>query len=277
MPTTIIERVLILAKTYPSPSAKYVETSCVAGISEDGQMRRLYPVPFRLIEGDKQFQKWQWVTARIRKSNDDHRTESHRIYVDTIDCDSEPLSTKNQWEARWPWIEKIPSFNSFYEMEQQRINGNLSLALLKPKKILGLIIKPAKNSEWTEEEKKKLLQEQMQGSLFNQVEEEKHIKELKKIPFDFYYDYLCDTPNGEVRSTHKIVDWEAGALYWRCRRSHGEAWETPFRAKLETDLLGKELMLLMGNIHRFQDQWLIISLIYPPRLRPILNPQISLF
>lgn len=44
-----VERILILAKTYPSPSAQYVETSCVAGISESGAMRRLFPVPFRSI------------------------------------------------------------------------------------------------------------------------------------------------------------------------------------------------------------------------------------
>ena len=45
-----IEEVLILAKTYPSPSAQYVETSCVAGITRNGAMVRLYPVPFRMIE-----------------------------------------------------------------------------------------------------------------------------------------------------------------------------------------------------------------------------------
>ena len=43
------ERVLILCKTYPSPSAKYAETSCVAGMTEDGRLIRLYPVPFRLV------------------------------------------------------------------------------------------------------------------------------------------------------------------------------------------------------------------------------------
>lgn len=45
-----MERILILAKTYPSPSAQYMETSCVAGISQDGSMRRLFPVPFRMVE-----------------------------------------------------------------------------------------------------------------------------------------------------------------------------------------------------------------------------------
>jgi hypothetical protein len=213
----------------------------------------------------------------MQKNPKDHRPESHRIFVDTIECDENALSTKNNWEARWEWIEKLPTFTSFYEVEQQRMAGKISLALLKPKKIIGLEIKPARNNEWTDEEKAKLLQDQMQGSLFNEIEEERHIKELKKIPFDFYYRYICDTPDGEVEYVHKIVDWEAGTLYWNCQKSHGVHWETPFRAKLESEFLEKELLLLMGNQQRFQDQWLIISLIYPPKQKPVLNPQSSLF
>ena len=81
-----IERILILAKTYPSPSAKYVETSCIAGINQNGLMRRLYPVPFRMIEEGQKFKKWQWINVRIEKANKDHRPESHKLYVDTIEC-----------------------------------------------------------------------------------------------------------------------------------------------------------------------------------------------
>lgn len=50
-------RILILCKTYPSPSAKHVETSCVAGLDEAGHLVRLFPVPFRLIKDAQQFQK----------------------------------------------------------------------------------------------------------------------------------------------------------------------------------------------------------------------------
>ena len=240
-------------------------------------MHRIYPVPFRLIEQGSQFQKWQWITAQMQKNPKDHRAESHRIFVDTIECDESSLSTKNNWEARRTWIEKVPTFTSFDEIEQQRQAGKVSLALLKPKKILSLEIKPARNLEWTDEEKSKLLQDQMQGNLFNEIEEKRHIKELKKIPFDFYYRYVCDTPDGEIESIHKIVDWEAGALYWNCKKSHGNNWEAPFRAKLEADFFEKELLLLLGNQHRFQDQWLIISLIYPPKQKPVVNPQTLLF
>ncbi|MBY0270359.1 MAG: hypothetical protein K2X06_10845 [Burkholderiales bacterium] len=272
-----LDRILILAKTYPSPSAKYVETSCVAGINEHGQFRRLYPVPFRLIEEGKQFKKWQWITARVRKSNDDHRPESHRIFIDTIECDAGSLPTKNHWEARWPWIDRIPVFSNFAEIEQQRLTTGASLALLRPKRILNLEIRTARYADWTADEKAKLVQEQMQGNLFVQAEAEQQIRELKKIPFDFYYNYVCDSPEGEVEQKHKIVDWEAGALYWNCSNNYGEKWEQPFRTKLEEDLAGKDLMFLMGNIHRFQDQWLIVSLIYPPKQRPVLNPQTPLF
>lgn len=270
------ERILILAKTYPSPSAQYIETSCVAGISEDGSMRRLFPVPFRMIEEGQQFKKWQWIQARIEKASKDHRPESHKIYVDTIDC-GDKIDTRMEWEARWQWLDKIPSFCSFDAIEVTRLTDGLSIGLLRPKRLLGLEITKARSADWTEEEKAKLTQEQMQFDLFNESEAKAQVKALRKVPFDFYFRYLCDTPEGEKVFRHKIVDWEAGALYWNCKRSHGAGWEAPFRAKLEQNLGARDLMFLMGNQHRFQDQWLIISLIYPPKRKLADVSQSSLF
>lgn len=270
------EKILILAKTYPSPSAKYVETSCVAGISQGGSMRRLYPVPFRMIEENLQFKKWQWIDVRVEKAAKDHRPESHRLYVDTISC-GEVIDTRKEWASRWEWLDKIPTFDSFDAIEAGRHNDRLSIALLCPKRILGLEISKSRNQDWTEEEKEKLMREQMQGDLFSETEAKRQVNELRKVPFDFYYRYVCDTPEGEKEYRHKIVDWEAGALFWKCRHSHGENWEIPFRAKLEKELGGKNLMFLMGNQHRFQDQWLIISLVYPPKRKPAENRQGALF
>lgn len=271
-----MERILILAKTYPSPSAQYVETSCVAGISQDGLMRRLYPVPFRMIEEGQQFKKWQWIDVRVEKATKDHRPESHKVYVDTINC-GDVIDTRKEWASRWEWLDKIPAFDSFDDIESRRLEDGLSIALLRPKKLIALEITKARNQDWTDEEKEKLMREQMQGDLFSEAEAKRQVRELRKVPFDFYYRYVCDTPEGEKERKHKIVDWEAGALYWNCRRSHGDAWQAPFRAKLEEQLAGKDLMFLMGNQHRFQDQWLIISLVYPPKRKPVEERQGSLF
>jgi ribosomal protein L31 len=259
-----VERILILAKTYPSPSAQFVETSCVAGVNESGAMRRLFPVPFRMIEDGQQFKKWQWIDVRVEKATKDHRPESHKIYVDTIACGNS-IETKNEWSDRWAWLERMPSFDSFAAIDAARLADGLSLAVLRPKRLVALDIAKARHPDWTDEERDKLLAEQMQGNLFSEAEERKLVKQLRKVPFDFHYRYVCDTPEGEQEHKHKIVDWEAGALFWNCRQRYGAKWEAPFRAKLEGDLGNKTLMFLMGNQHRFQDQWLIVSLIYPPK------------
>src|SRR5690606_6255473 len=271
-----IERILILAKTYPSPSSQYVETSCVAGITQCGSMIRLYPVPFRLIEEGRQFKKWQWIDVRVEKATKDHRPESHKLFVDTITCHS-IIDTRKGWANRWGWLEKIPSCGSLEELDNARLNEGVSLALVRPKKVLGLEIVNARSSDWTEEEREKLVREQMQGDLFSEAAVRREIRELRKIPYDFYYRFVCETSSGEIECKHKLIDWEVGMLYWNCIKSHGPHWRGPFRSKLENDFLNKELIFLMGNQHRFQNQWLIISLIYPPRRTSTDDAQIELF
>lgn len=239
-------------------------------------MRRLYPVPFRLIEERQKFAKWQWVELRVEKATKDRRPESHKVYVDDITCGKQ-IDTKHGWAERRSWLEKIPTFDSFDAMDAARIDEGMSLALLKPSRVLGLDISPARHADWTSEEKEKLTRELVQGDLFSEAQARQELRELRKIPFDFYYRCTYDTPDGNRECRHKIIDWEAGALFWNCRKSHGNNWEGPFREKLEKGLAGKDLMFLMGNLHRFQDQWLIVSLIYPPRLPPQASAQASLF
>lgn len=261
------KRILILCKTYPSPSAKYAETSCVAGMTEEGELIRLYPVPFRLISDDQQFRKWQWIEARVEHSTNDRRGESHKIYVDTILCDSQPLRAgKDGWPARMELLGKLQIFEDFAGVEAARQNEGVTLALLRPKRIVRLDVKPTKSPDWTDDEKAKLVQLQNQVGLFDVAEETKEVRLLEKLPFDFHYSYECEV-NGEVFTyRHKLVDWEVGALFRRLLKQYGPAgWEKPFREKYEQELPARDLLLLLGTIHRFPDQWLAVSVICPPR------------
>ncbi|GAC1029328.1 hypothetical protein thsps21_01550 [Pseudomonas sp. No.21] len=266
-------RILILCKTYPSPSAKYAETSCVAGMDEHGALIRLFPVPFRLIGEDQQFAKWQWIKAVIEKSTQDHRPESHKIGVDTIQP-QESLPA-GDWLQRRRHLEKLPLYDSFEALEQARLRDGITLGLLRPARITGLQIRKAGTEQWTAEELEKLEQMQRQASLFDE-DEVASIKRLEKVPFDFYYDYECQVGGQMVSHTHKISDWEACELYRKVRRKHGSDWEAPFREKIERVLPSRDLMFLMGNMHRFPGQWLIVSLIYPPRLQPGIGLQLPL-
>jgi hypothetical protein len=242
---------------------------------EDGSLVRLFPVPFRLINDEDQFRKWQWISVRIEKSKKDHRAESHKIFVDTIQCDPHPLSRDDHWRERRVWLDKVEVFHDFAAVQQARKERGLTLAIVKPSRVKSLEIKPTAEPDWTEEEKAKLLQMEQQSDLFNESDASS-LRQLRKIPYDFHYRYECETSAGLKEYRHKLVDWEAGALYWNVHRDHGAQWEPKFRDKLETDLARKDLMFLVGTIHRFPDQWLIASLIYPPKQRPEAELQPSL-
>lgn len=254
-----------------------METSCVAGMDADGNLVRLYPVPFRLITEDQQFSKWQWIEASIEKSPGDHRPESHKIGVDTI-RGLETVPTTGNWGYRRELLDKLPIYDSFEALEQARLNANVTLGLIRPEKIIALNIRKASSEAWTEEELEKLEKLQRQPGLFDQDDVKSSLKRLEKVPYDFYYSYECAVDGAPQVRTHKIVDWEASQLYRNLRRTHGaDGWEAPFRKKLEAELPSKDLMLLMGTIHRFPHQWLIISLIYPPKQLREEDQQMSLF
>lgn len=275
---TFQERVLILCKTYPSPSSTYSETSCVAGVTEAGKLIRLFPVPFRLIADDQQFRKWQWITARVEKARDDHRPESHRIFVDQIDCDFVVPAGTEGWPRRMALLRQVPVHADFAAVEAARVETGATLALLRPSRLVELEIKPVKNPEWTPEEKAKLTQMQQQSRLFSDAENTRQVALLEKIPFDFYYRYECMAEGRPVVWRHKLVDWEIGALYRRLRKQYGaNGWEEPFRQKYERALPARDLLLLLGTIHRFPDQWLVVSVFAPPRPQPEAQHQASLF
>lgn len=276
---TFNERVLILCKTYPSPSATYSETSCVAGVTQAGQLIRLFPVPFRLIADEQQFRKWQWVNVLVEKARDDHRAESHRIFVDKIECDPAPLPAgKEGWPDRMELLRRVPIHSDFAAVEAARVEAGATLALLRPSRILGLDIKATKNPDWTGEEKAKLTKMQQQSNLFSEDENNLQVALLEKIPFDFHYRYECLVDGQPVAYKHKLVDWEIGALYRRLRKQYGsDGWEKPFRAKYEEELPARDLLILLGTIHRFPDQWLAVSVICPPKPQPEDHRQVGLF
>lgn len=271
------KKVLILAKTYPSPSAKYIETSCVAGIEESGRMIRLYPVPFRMMGRGQQFSKWQWIEVLTGSAaSGDNRPESHRIGLSEDSPKMLSVLKSDQWGERARHLASVPTFDSFAAIKAASETQGISLALLKPKQILELLIEKEKNPQWTQEEMDKLIQDAGQPDLFSDPGKLADVPMLRKMPHHFYYRYLCSEGEQDIEYKHKITDWEAGALYWNCQNYPD--WEKKFRAKYEQEFIHKrEVWFLMGNMRRFPDQWLIISVIYPPKQTTEQAATLSLF
>src|SRR3546814_18650830 len=62
--------------------------------------------------------------------------------VDTINC-GDVLDRKKAWASRWEWLEKMPTFASLSAVDAARLSDGVSLALLQPKRLLGLDISKA--------------------------------------------------------------------------------------------------------------------------------------
>jgi hypothetical protein len=254
------EKLLVIAKTYPTPSQKYIETTCVAALNEQGEMRRIYPVPYRFLEQEQTFTKWQWVEATLGIPNDDRRPESRRIDTDSISVGNQISTGKNRdWQERLLWIQPH-IVSSFAELEQRRQATGETLGILKVSQLLELEITPTEPS-WSVKEQEKLSQDLRQPGLFDDPKKQRPL--LEKIPCTFHYRYSIDTPNGPEESRHMITDWEAGALYRNCVLKDGTEWKESFRQRYESEFSDKDLYFVMGTMHRFPNQWLIISVIYP--------------
>lgn len=80
------KRILIWGMTYPELSTKYIETVCSGGVLEDGTPVRLYPIPYRYLDGPDKFHKYQWITANIARNTSDPRPESIKVQSGSIQC-----------------------------------------------------------------------------------------------------------------------------------------------------------------------------------------------
>lgn len=257
------EDLLILTKTYPLPSANYREHTCVVAINAQSQLRRLYPIPFRLLAEDHQFRRWEWINASISKSSD-RRPESHNIDIDSI-VRKKRIETSRGWADRLQWLEPH-LMDSMNAIEERRLSTNLSLAVIKATDII-LELEEVENLEWTSRELTYLTK----TGLFDSHDVKQRTL-LRKLPYQFYYRYNCILPDGTKESNrHRVTDWEFGTLYWNCVKRYQSDWEEFFRKKVEIEFGNKNLHFLMGNMHRFQDQWLIVGVIYPPAISAIQN------
>src|SRR5690606_21819192 len=92
--------VLITVKTYPTLSRKYGETVCTAGVREDGSWVRIYPVPFRRLDEQQQYSKFDWLECRLSRHSSDPRPETFRPVEQNELRPVGHIDAANNWRER---------------------------------------------------------------------------------------------------------------------------------------------------------------------------------
>jgi hypothetical protein len=152
----IRKKVLIVVRTYPTPATKGVEVSCTAGITSESEWIRLYPIPYRSLDEEQRFAKYQWIEVGVTKAKGDTRPESYTPNLDTIKL-GDKVSTSDEWRARRQLIRPLlrPSLCGLQKERDER--GCPTLGIFKPAKINGLVIEPT-DADWSAEQSAKLAQ-----------------------------------------------------------------------------------------------------------------------
>lgn len=206
------EKVLITVKTYPTLSSSYGELVCTAGLREDGSWIRLYPIPFRLLNDESKFKKYQWIELDVvkRRAHKDRRKESFSP-VNWDDMRPGKFLKPHDYQ-RHEIIHRSKIFASMRELTEVERNDCLSLATFQPTSVKGMIVKPDKR-EWDENRFQRARAALKQGSLFDsesEAEFKRTFELAQKIPYRFIYVF-----KDENEKEHKlsVIDWEIGILY----------------------------------------------------------------
>lgn len=263
------QRVLITVKTYPTLSTKYGETVCTAGVREDGSWVRIYPVPFRRLDEAEQYKKFDWVECNLIPSTKDPRPETHHPVDLSEMITAGNMNTADEWrERRRLLLEQCPVFTSMTKLISLAKDNEASLAIFRPTEILGFVWEE-EEPEWDENKMQAMRAMASQGDLFEE-EWRKTFRVIPKLPYSFSYRFLDD--EGKKRKL-QILDWEIGALFWKCRRN-ASGDEAVALAKVQNKYLenfaSKDLHFILGTTQQWHsvatNPWVIIGVLPFPHV-----------
>lgn len=262
------QKILITVKTYPVLSTKYLELVCTAGFLEDGRWMRIYPVPFRKMGLEKQYQKYQWISVDVERNRKDPRPESHKVLnFDTMKPAGEmPTDKSGVWENRRKLILKKVD-TSLKEIIDGAHQNKFSLSVFKPKNFIKFDWKAEAERNWDPKKIEALEADKKQLDIFKNLEDPFNV--VQKVPYKFSYEFE-DESGGH--SHMMIEDWEIGALYWNCfkkTKDEKEACRLVKKKYWDDFVKTKETFLFLGTTKEFHlkkapNPYVIVG-VFPPK------------
>ena len=235
-------RVSILVKALPQRSATQGETVCCAGVTPNGEFKRLFPVRFRHLADEAAFKRWDWVDFKYRQPTSDRRSESCRVWEDSIVVNGE-MPPKD----RAPFLNRLVSA-SFKEAEA----AGRSLALIRPRNT-RFYFKPKKPGE-LEEERRTYADAARQESFFDE-----RLKALEPSPYEFRFKFEDATGQHDCANG----DWEAHAMFFNGLRREGSERATLewMNATFNDEYPRKGMLFCLGNMAKRPQTWQLLGVL----------------
>lgn len=235
------ETLLLLAMAYPELSKKYGASVCMAGITDNNEFRRIYPIPFNIFLTFG-FQKRELITYNTREKGD-YRKESYKVFPETITHKGLKLEYEDVIKKLKGKITTLEELNTCNTLDKT------SIGLIKPK-IIDFQIKKINISD------DNTTQRTLDGNI---------------IPFDVinyrgWYIFNCGKGCTKEHKT-LCLDIELGQLLRKLKTKYSDD-ETIFakaRGRFFDFMQTRDLHFLVGTHSYHPKAWMIISVLYPKK------------
>jgi len=239
---------MVNCKTYPAVSTKYIETVCTGGVQADGQFVRLYPVPFRFLDAEEQYSRWDVIRVRAYRDTKDKRPESWHLAPGMPITVIDSISTEKR---RWEWMQKTVHSSTKYMTDNGITNGCVEI---EP---IALYWEPD-SKEWTASQRAVI----NQGDLFATKQQLEDISE--RVPWQFRLKFR--ERNSGREDDAKVLAW---SYYQGFRRAAKQMDEVSALNSVAENIRGsifnsaKKVFAIFGTHSRF-GHWMISSLYHVP-------------
>ena len=232
-------RVVIIIKATPNPSRKHGETVCCAGVTAEGEWKRLFPIRFRQLR-DK-FRRWDWVEFEYGPPKGDTRRESCRVYEDRLQVER-ALDKKHRASLLSPLITLSTN---------DAAARGMSLTLIRP--INPRFKYRKKPPEMIAAEWDGYRATTRQSSLIDE-----NLEPIEPVPYAFAFSY----EDAAGKHTMQCSDWETSAAFWRLSKTYGEQGALDHLSRTYNDEYPRKGMLFaMGTVKARPKQWLLLGVI----------------
>ncbi len=237
-----LEQTIVLVKAWPQASQKYGETVCCAGVTTDGQWRRLYPIRYRYLSGEAKFDRWDVIAYRPETPRDDTRAESRRVNEPTL----KKIGSMSK-AAREGFFDPL-----FRGSAAEATDRGESLTLVRPR---ALRFKwKRRTAEDIADEIVRRDKAQSQASFLDP-----ELVRLEPCPYDLRVEFSDDAGDHDMG----CGDWETGAAFFNLKDKLGE--EGALNHLKDTyernyDAAGG-VALALGTVKKRPKQWLMLGVL----------------
>jgi len=241
----IEEEILVTVKTYPTLSKRYIETVCTAGINQQGEWRRLYPIRYRYLAGEQQFRLFDVIRVKLEPVSQDGRVESRRPRVDTLTC----VRNIRGWRERHEWVGPTV-VSSLADLQ----SDGRTIGPVRVQEVQEWRAVPT-SAEWTPKQQEQLKQQVLW--------EKQGPQPLEKVPFEFRVKWI---DGGGVSHDSMFISWVVCQTWRSFRRCYSDPLAT-----MRSHWMGKVfaqhqgLCFFMGNAAQHRDHFMICGTYNPPK------------